>query len=716
VTQKTTYVIRIDAMKSVFLLLIVLAAMGVGFMVGKRDVASVPANEQSSKPTREGRPPSRASRVDPFGGPSFSVDSLEDVRELFKSQRSEVASARLTLAVESLSNEDLSRIMNTVQEDFRNNPNFDQSRWTLMSALFGKWTTTDPSGALTFVHSCKQRSFRTFAAEQCFSSLAQADPDRALKELQSLPKGEMRENVAPGVIAVIGKQDPATACDLLTKEPTRNGWGDYYTRDILIGWAEKDPAAAAERLSSLPDEVAGGNSAGGVAAAWARQEPEAALAWAKSLKGQRKAMAFESIYTVLSRENPSGAWEKLKGEPGHLRGSISGKILQVIADEDPAKAMAMLKSMAIPSEKRIATNALLENLGWSQTRLAFDLVSQLDDPSTRREQLGNLMYNAAWSSANLLKEQAAKLTEREKIETSQQVLQGLVKSSPKAAEEYFLSLPESQRTPQSLQYMMGQYASKDSKAALDFALSLGNIQERNAAFTGLFNKWGAEDPEGAADGLKKLPAGESRLAALNSIATSWARSDPESAHQWAESLTGGERVRALSAILPSLAKDDPASASHQLAGLLASPPDGMAKNLASSTATLASTWASDNPSDAAAWVASLPPGQWQEDGVGAVAASWTRYDAVAASQWISSLPTGSSRDAAVKPLVQQVRQTDPATAFSWAASISDPDDRVEQIRGALQSWRGTNLAAARAALDGASLTETERTKLQKEVE
>ncbi|RYD34240.1 MAG: hypothetical protein EOP87_09595, partial [Verrucomicrobiaceae bacterium] len=538
-------------MKPSMLFVIIPAAVGIGFFAGRRDSVPAPEAEQNTRASRETRQSTRAQRPDPFGGPSFSVDSLEDIRHLFKTQRSAVASARLTLAIESLPAAEIPRIMEMVREDFRTNPNsFDQSRWTLMSGLFGKWTVADPSAALGFVQSCKQRSFRNYAARECFSSLAQADPDRALTEMRALPKGELRENVAPGVIAMIGKKDPAAACDLLTTEPSRSGWGDYYTRGILSEWAEKDPAAAAERLKSLPEEVAGEYSAAGVAATWARSDPESALVWAKTLKGDRRTEAYKEIYATLGRDDPAAAWEKLKGEAGHLRGAISGKILGVVADEDPEKAMAMLKSMVTPSEKRIATGELLQNLGWSETRLAFDLLDQVDNATTRREQLGNLMYYAAWSSSGLLKEQTAKMSERDKLGTSPQVLQGLVKSSPKAAEEYFLSLPESQRTPQSLQNMMGEYASKDSKAALDFAFTLTNPQEQNAALSGLFGKWGREDPESAAEGLKKLAPGEGRLAALNSIASSWARNDPEGAHQWAESLSGAERVRALSSILP----------------------------------------------------------------------------------------------------------------------------------------------------------------------
>src|SRR5690606_32575136 len=151
------------------------------------------------------------------------------------------------------------------------------------------------------------------------------------------------------------------------------------------------------------------------------------------------------IYTAMSRDDPAAAWEKLRAEPGHLRGKLIGGVLGVIADEDPEKAVSMLKSLESPSERRIATRQLLDQLAWGETRLAFDLVNQLEDPAIRREGLGSLMYYAAWGSGDLLKEQTAKLTERERIDPARQVLGGLMNSDPAAAQKYFLDLPEAQR-------------------------------------------------------------------------------------------------------------------------------------------------------------------------------------------------------------------------------------------------------------------------------
>ncbi len=256
----------------------------------------------------------------------------------------------------------------------------------------------------------------------------------------------------------------------------------------------------------------------------------------------------------------------------------------------------------------------------------------------------------------------------------------------------------------------------DPKKAFDFALSLQNPQEQTAAVTGLFNNWSREDPEAAADGWKKLPAGQGRLEALDTVASSWGQSDPEAAKVWADSLSGVERARALAAVLPALARDNPATASSQLASLIASPPDGMGQNLASSAGSLAGQWTADDPSAASKWASALPGGPSRDAGLKAVAEAWSRYDAVATAGWLGTLEAGSSRDAAIEPLVDRVRETDPTTAFSWAASISDENDRLNELRQTLKSWRGSDLRGARTAFDAAEISDKERESLAKELE
>jgi hypothetical protein len=691
-------------------------AIVAGFLVGKLGGGKLEKDAaQPTKSTRESRDV-RPVRGDPFGGPGFSLSSMDEIRALFRQQGGSVASARITLGVKDLSAAEIPALMEMVQQDSRDNPNDYEGRYVLMAALFERWSLVDPAAAIAFIHSCKLKSFQKMAAGSCFSAMGKVDPDRALLEFEKLPKGELREAASAQLMSAIADKDPKIACDLLEKESNPGFMSEYYAGEIFAKWAKTDPVAAAARLTAMPPDRVGDRCASKLAASWAQKDPEAALKWAKTLKGDWKNGAATEVYKFLSRQDPAAAWEKLKGEPGHLRGKLIGGVLETVADEDQKKAMSMLMSIGSKSEQRIATGQFLRQLNWNDSRLAFEVIDQLKDPATRRENIGNQIFYAAWNSPDLLKEQVAKMSDREKIDTSNQVLRGLISSDPKAAERYFLELPEAQRGTRGLNDMMSQYSNIDPKKAFDFAVSLTNPQEQTAAVNGLFNNWSREDPEAAAAGWKRLPAGQNRLEALDSVARQWGQSDPIEAKKWADGLSGVEKVRALAAVLPALARDNPSTASRQLAALIASPPDGTAKNLADSARNLAGQWASDEPTVAASWAAALPAGNARDEGLKAVSASWSQYDAAATAQWLGTLEAGSSRDAAIQPLVAQVRQSDPNTAFSWAASISDKNNRINELRSTIKSWRNSDLKAARYAFDAANLSTDERETLEKELD
>ncbi len=707
-------------MKSRTAWLLIAVSLTAGFFAGKTtsgETSSAPEKPTRSE-TRETKSV-RPSRTDPFGGPEFSLKSMEDVEALFKKQRGAVANARITLGVEKLSSSELAEVMEMIQQDTREKPGYAEGRYQLMNSVFEKWVLVDPDAALAFANSCKQRSFKSMAISSCFAGLAQADPGRAKLELNQLPKGEIRKQAGQAIISSLATRDPEAALDLLEKEPSPGGFGDYYASQALAEWAKKDPKAAAARLASLPKDRVDEDSAGAVAASWAKTDPEAALAWAKTQKGDWKNSATQSVYRELALNDSGAAWERLKSEPGHLRGKLLGTVLEIVSDENPNQALALLNSLSNKSEKRIGAESLVNQLQWwggDNQELAFKVIAGMEDSDSRRNLLGEQLWYLSWTSPDTLAEKVSTLSEREKIATADQILRGMLASDPKAAEAYFLSLPEAQRGTEALTEMMNRYANLDPDKAFQFALSLQNSQERTAAVTGLFSQWSREDPEAAAEGWTKIPAGQSRLEALDQIASSWARNDPEEAKIWAQSLSGNERVRALAAVLPSVASDHPENAASTLSTLISSAPDGLGGNLAQSAGRVASTWAADQPAAASRWAAGLPEGPARDEGLKAVSMAWSQYDAVATAEWLGTLEAGSSRDAAIEPLVEHVRDTDPNTAFSWAASIGDKNDRFNQLRETLKTWRATDLQAARAAFEAADLSPKDRERLGKVLE
>lgn len=288
------------------ILLMLPITLGIGFLVGKQVGKSPAKEQQDEKPNaRESRSSTRSSRTDSLGGQSFSLSSMEDLHALFTRQGYSIASARLTLAVNTLSAEEIPALVEMVQKESLDHPNrFDTESYTLMTALFERWALVDPAASIAFVTACKSRSFQKTAAASCYGALGKVDPERALMEFGKLPKGEVREAASMALVSVLSDTDPSAACDLIEKESNPGGFSDYYTSRIFASWAKSDPKAAAARLESMAKDRVGERSAGELAASWAQKDPEAALTWAKSLKGDWKTHSASEVFKVMAREDP----------------------------------------------------------------------------------------------------------------------------------------------------------------------------------------------------------------------------------------------------------------------------------------------------------------------------------------------------------------------------------------------------------------------------
>ena len=152
-------------MKYVPTLVILSLALGLGYLVGKQN--GVPASKEvvtEIRSGRESRAAQRGPRIDPFGGPSFSLNSMDEIRDLFCKQSYSVASARLTLSSQSLKAEDIPALMEMVQKDTQENPNDYKGRMALIDSLFERWAVVDPTASVEFVKNCKSRSFQSQAA------------------------------------------------------------------------------------------------------------------------------------------------------------------------------------------------------------------------------------------------------------------------------------------------------------------------------------------------------------------------------------------------------------------------------------------------------------------------------------------------------------------------------------------------------------------------
>lgn len=697
-------------------LLILPIALGAGYFAGKMSPSSSnPSEKEASSLTESSsrKTSIRSASNDPFGGASFDLRSMDDIQRLFKNQGYSTAAARIALSTKNLKADQIQDLMDMVQVDLNENPQNYRARGALMTSLFQRWADVDPTAAIQYVTSCKSRSAQINLAGSCFSAIAAVDPQRAMDEISRLPLGALANTATQSVIGSLAEQDPQLAFEFMQSFPMQQRNNGYYVGMVLSNLAINNPEDAAAKISDPSNNIKAENSAPGVGAMWARKDPDAAIQWANTLSGAAKAETMVQIYRTLSQQDRAAAWERAKSEPGHLRARILGGVLSSISDEDPKAAMAMFQELESKSERRIAANQLLSQQNWRDTAMGFELLDLIDDPSVRREQLGSLLNYAAWTDPKLLDDQLAKMTDREKIDSASNIIYGLSQASPEKAKDFYLSIPEAQRPEHVLSNVVYSLTGKDPSEAMSFALSLSNPQEQSTALSSVFSAWSGSDPEAAARQLSQISNDETKKGAVNTVASTWAQSDPVAARDWANSLTGTERALALSAILPSYARDYPLQAAQELETLMKSPPDGVTSNLVNAANGLARQWAIDDPQAAAKWANNLPDEQSRKNGIQAVASTWAQYDAVGVAQWLSKMEEGGERDSAIRPLVERIRSSDPNTAFSWAASISDNNQRLNEMRNTLSHWKRADLQSARAALEAADVTDEEYDSLSR---
>ncbi|MGK0190292.1 MAG: hypothetical protein ACI9R3_006115 [Verrucomicrobiales bacterium] len=290
------------------------------------------------------------------------------------------------------------------------------------------------------------------------------------------------------------------------------------------------------------------------------------------------------------------------------------------------------------------------------------------------------------------------------------ILASLAAVDPKRAIEW-LNNPENtlQQMPKMGHILAGtiakEWVRQDPSAAMEWAKNLPDDQRRGA-LGGVLESLASTDPGKAAELVMSLDNSRERGDLVGDIAESWGRQTPDSALDWAQTLQGDERARAIEEVLDGWAQTSPADAAAYIDGL---PLDARTDR---QIAQVAREWGRRNPSDAAAWLGSQEESAGKRDSIGEVMWNWTTTDPEAASTWLSEQPAGQSYDAGAGALAKAAFESDPAAAITWAATIGDDRQRGEMINGGLEWWTERDPAAAQewAKDNGITLPEATRSE------
>jgi len=218
----------------------------------------------------------------------------------------------------------------------------------VMSAflLFSRWGEVDPLAAMDY--SKKIGFVGMFAMPSILQSWAGTDPENAAKFYRENPRefammgmGPMRGQTGGAVIAAEWARNDPEGA-LAWARTLGDNERSKAISSVLSEMAASDPAAAAAQLASLGGEDLG-RSYREIAKQWGAKNWQEAQAWVNTLPADEQPRALSAAIEGLARENPKLAAAELAKMPAdQINGDAVEAAVQGLAREDPANAAKWL--------------------------------------------------------------------------------------------------------------------------------------------------------------------------------------------------------------------------------------------------------------------------------------------------------------------------------------------------------------------------------------
>src|SRR5690606_16090557 len=175
--------------------------------------------------------------------------------------------------------------------------------------------------------------------------LAARDPVRALRRALALGDSASRLRAVSRIAFEWAQQDPAAALalvDTITDESLRRN----YRLNVLSEWARIDPDAVFEHVRASLDAVADPNELFSILSALAPADPYAVLELADGLTGDARRLAEQTALGLIAERDPYAAIAKLDAMPRNRdRDQLLSLIAQAFARQDPDGALEWARSL-----------------------------------------------------------------------------------------------------------------------------------------------------------------------------------------------------------------------------------------------------------------------------------------------------------------------------------------------------------------------------------
>lgn len=293
--------------------------------------------------------------------------------------------------------------------------------------------------SLEEIYSKPGQSNRIQALLDFYGNLGPGEFQAEAEKLESLP---FNERILASVL-LFGKWAEVDPTAAMAFTDSMGMAGGFVRPTVLQGWASTDPVNAAKYYTENPAQFAMMNMMGGrggrggmgmqgpggiIAGEWAKQDPAAAMAWAKGLK-TNSAEAMTSVVSEVAKSDPKkaaemvasmeegsrgGAYETIAKQwgasnfseaqawanslPEDQRGNAMASAIAGLAQSSPELAAAEIGKMTDADARREAIPTVAKNYARTDVRGSMDWLNSIEDDGAKRESMREVM--PIWAAAD----------------------------------------------------------------------------------------------------------------------------------------------------------------------------------------------------------------------------------------------------------------------------------------------------------------------------
>jgi hypothetical protein len=384
---------------------------------------------------------------------------------------------------------------------------------SVISTIASTWANNDPMAAIDWLKTLPKTKATLQAASNTAVRMGQTDPLGAIAVLDTLP-GNNKANFISNIVTNWANRDFDGAKNWIMQQDDP-GKLQQVLPGVLSRWVREDPVSVANFLASKADDRAAGFFASqysSVASYWANQDRTAALNWANGLeKTELRREAVRGVYQTWASEDPAEAAQYLGSisDPGnrkHLLNSVAGSW----ATQDPAAARTWLNTL--PANERFeAAQSTISTLGYSDPRLAADLIDRMVEQAAGNEEQTRKIYREAanvatyWSShaPQDAAEWAAGITSEEKQANAyRNIASTWAQFDPPAAASWIDTLPPGTSRDRATERLVDQIKQQDPSAAFEWANSMNDDNQRYQSIQNVVRQWQSTNPVAAREAIE----------------------------------------------------------------------------------------------------------------------------------------------------------------------------------------------------------------------